>query len=361
MLNTYRMISLQNIPPLTDKEHDVLLWYDQMNSWRRIQKIASPREMYDWCLIKVQGKAARCLKQAVTIGLLDEIHYPSLEEMRDLLLIEYNMKEDPEDIISAIKNMKITATEDIKTFNQEYLEYYNKLTEEDQKRLSLNDYLDAIINKTNAWKQVKVEDRRKKLNLLTAMEAAEYFDKMEKEYKTKTKGSNSNSNNKNFKNLNSNRNFNNNTFNNPNDFRVNNQNPNIGNNSKNNNYRVQFCKFCNEKGHTRSDCPGYAQFQYLKYRDSVQNQVPNNFNPNFNNYNNNSNSNFNVTPNFYPQNFYNNFNYIPNYNDNNNFNYNNNFNNFNNYMNPNNNHNSVNRDFYNKFNNNNEFKIIIII
>eukprot|EP00833_Pecoramyces_ruminatium_P006958 jgi/Orpsp1_1/1180990/evm.model.c7180000075418.1 len=113
MLITYRIISLQNIPPLTDKEHDVLLWYDQMNSWRRIQKITSPREMYDWCLIKVQGKAARCLEQAVTTGLLDEIHYLSLEEMRDLLLVEYNMKEDPEDIISAIKNMKITNTEDI--------------------------------------------------------------------------------------------------------------------------------------------------------------------------------------------------------------------------------------------------------
>eukprot|EP00833_Pecoramyces_ruminatium_P011002 jgi/Orpsp1_1/1185034/evm.model.c7180000092050.1 len=290
MLITYRIISLQNIPPLTDKEHDVLLWYDQMNSWRRIQKITSPREMYDWCLIKVQGKAARCLEQAVTTGLLDEIHYPSLEEMRDLLLVEYNMKEDPEDIISAIKNMKITNTEDIRLFNQEYLDQYNKLTEE-QKRLSINDYLDSIINKTNTWKQVKVEERRKKLNLLTAMEAAEYFDKMEKEYKTKTKGSNNNSiNNKNIKNLNSNRNLNNNTFNNPNEFRVNNQNSNIGSNSKNNNYRVQFCKFCNEKGHTRSDCPGYAQFQYLKYRDSVQNQVPNNFNPNFNNYNNNSNT-----------------------------------------------------------------------
>eukprot|EP00833_Pecoramyces_ruminatium_P017884 jgi/Orpsp1_1/1191916/evm.model.d7180000089354.1 len=272
ILLQYQLMTINNLPTLTDKDHDVDLWYDLLNSWRKIQKITSDEEMFNWCMMKVQGEGATNLREAQRNrenNLLRESDYLSLEEIKEVLLETYKLKEDPEDIINKLKDMKIGTKDDIKFFNKQYKNLYNKLDEDNKCRITTSDYLDAIINKNHAWKNVKAEHKRRKFSISEAMETVEFYDNIEIELKNKTRnGNTSNSNSKG----------------------NNNGNPNKENINK---YKVQFCKFCHETGHTKADCNAFVQFQYLKYKNTIP-QFDNgyqNFNNNFNNYNNPNNQN----------------------------------------------------------------------
>ncbi|KAL6628516.1 hypothetical protein U3516DRAFT_848907 [Neocallimastix sp. 'constans'] len=183
-------------------------------------------------------------------GYSGNLIYPTLEQMRDALLKTYKLEKDPDDIINEIKSMKINKGDDVKEFNTKYLELYNNLNEE------------------------------YKLRICTTMEAVEFYDKMENELKLKTQNNNKNSN------YNRSSNYNNQSG-------YNNNNNNHNNSNFNNKHKVSFCKFCNEKGHSISDCSGYAKFQYFKYMDSKMNNDFNNFNLNLNNFNNFPSNNFN--------------------------------------------------------------------
>eukprot|EP00833_Pecoramyces_ruminatium_P000397 jgi/Orpsp1_1/1174429/evm.model.c7180000050047.1 len=173
--------------------------------------------MFNWCMMKVQGVGATKLLEAQhnrENSLLEESDYLNLEEIKDVLLEAYRLKEDPEDIINKLKDMKIGTKDDIKTFNKQYENLYNKLDADNKCRITTNAYLDAIISKNHAWKSVKAEHKRKKISISEAMESVEFYDNIEVELKKKTRnGSNSNiaSSSKNFKNSNVNKNFNNNT------------------------------------------------------------------------------------------------------------------------------------------------------
>ena len=245
-----------------------------------MQKITSPTDIYDWCRMKVQGQGSKSIQALITKDANGDLVYPNLEQMRDALLKTYKLEKDPDDIINEIKSMKINKGEDVKEFNQKYLKLYNDLNDEYKLRISSYDYLDAIISKTIVWRSVKSEIKNKKITLSKAMDAVEFYDKMENELKLKTQNSNnSSSNNRNNKNSNYNKSSN---FVNQSGYKNNNHNnPNF-----NNKHKVSFCKFCHEKGHSISDCSGYAKFQYFKYMDSMMNNNFNNFsNNNFNNIN----------------------------------------------------------------------------
>jgi len=280
MLLQQRFMSLQAIINVTDKEHDVERWYDQFVTWIRMQKITNSTDIYDWCRMKVQGQGSKNIQALVTKDASGRLVYPTLEQMRDALLKTYKLEKDPDDIINEIKSMKINKQEDVKEFNQKYLKLYNDLNDEYKLRITSYDYLDAIISKPAVWRSVKSEIKNKKITLSEAMEAVEFYDKMENELKLKTQNNNKNSN------YNRSSNYNNQSG-------YNNNNNNHNNSNFNNKHKVSFCKFCHEKGHSISDCSGYAKFQYFKYMDSKMNNDFNNFNPNLNNFNNFPSNNFN--------------------------------------------------------------------
>jgi len=121
LLLQYRLMSLQPLTTLTDNEHDVILWHDQLASWLRIQKIEDPKETYDWCTMKVQGLGAKAISEAVITDDQANKTYPSLEEMKEILLKTYKLKKNPEDIINELKSMKINKNDDVKEFDDKSL------------------------------------------------------------------------------------------------------------------------------------------------------------------------------------------------------------------------------------------------
>jgi len=205
--------------------------------------------------MKVQGQGSKSIQALVTKDTHGNLIYPTLEQMRDALLKTYKLEKDPDDIINEIKSMEINKGDDVKEFNTKYLELYNNLNEEYKLRICTSDYLDSIINKTAVWRSVKSEIKNKKITLSEAIEAVEFYDKMENELKLKTQNNNKNSN--------YNRSSN---YNNQSGYNYNN---NHNNSNFNNKHKVSFCKFCHEKGHSISDCSGYAKFQYFKYIISI--------------------------------------------------------------------------------------------
>jgi len=74
------------------------------------------------------SKSIHCLNALVTKDVDNNIVYPSLEEIRDALLEFHDLYMDPEDIIDRLKNMTIFTRGNIKEFNKEYKELYNKHT-----------------------------------------------------------------------------------------------------------------------------------------------------------------------------------------------------------------------------------------
>jgi len=300
MIRQYRLMSLQGIITINDKDHNVEEWYNQFVVWNRVQGFKQPRNYFDWCLMKVQGEGAKNITAAVKINCLGEQEFPSLEEMKEILLKTYKMKRNPEDIINELKSMKINKNDDIIKFNQKYTELYNKLDDKFKLRLFTSDYLDAIINKVSVWRNIKLETKNKDITIEEAMEAAEFYDKLEVELRIKTQNNNGFSKNK----INKNTNFNKNPkFNNNNNINNSNNNHNNYNNYNNlnqsnfnNKQKVSFCKFCHEKGHSISDCAGFAQYKFLKRNDFGANENNTFHNSNRSFYNSNypmNNSNFN--------------------------------------------------------------------
>jgi len=374
ILLQYRLISLQNLTTFTDKDYDVKKWYNDLISWFRVQKLNSEEEKFNLSLMKVQGEGAINIQRAVKIDGNGDMIYPDLEEMKKILLKTYKLEKNPDDIVNEIKSMKLQKDTDIKEYNKNYMKLYNELPKEQSIRITSYDYLDSIIRRSEVWKGVKSEFKNKSATLSEVMDAAEFYDKMEKEFENKIANDSTTSNNRNNKNSNNhNDNNNNRNFNYHNNFNntKNSNNHNNGNNfnynnhKSQNNHKVSFCKFCNESGHRMSDCPSYIQFQYFKYMDSLSSQ--NNFNnyDNRNNYRNYAprNNNFNNFNNFNSRNNPNNFNsFNNNYNQKQNPN-NSNINKFNGFTYFNNNNrycnkdeysnNSFNTNFNNNFNNNN--------
>ncbi|ORX60739.1 hypothetical protein BCR36DRAFT_438714 [Piromyces finnis] len=332
MLLQYRLMTLQCIVTLTDENHDINLWHDQFQSWCRIQKITASRDIYDWCLMRVQGMGAAAIR--------DLIYIISL----------HKLKKDPEDIINELKSLKISYQDNVKEFNKKYMKLFNELDKNQQTRVTANDYLDSIINRTDIWRSVKSEFKQRRISLSEAMDAVEFYDEMNEELKYKTTPPNNNQRNNwsNFNSSSSNNNFNNNGSN-RNNYNNNNNNNNNNFNNRNSNHKVTVCKFCHERGHTKSECSGFAQFQFLKYKDEQMRNNYNNFSSNYTNFNN------------YPANSQNNFNHSSNFNSNklnsNKFNYNNNtgFND----QNPNN-QSFNNQNFNNSYSNNLNFNVILL-
>ena len=56
--------------------------------------------------MKVQGAGAKNITAAVKTNFWGEQEFPSLEEMKEILLKTYMMKRNPEDIINELKSMK---------------------------------------------------------------------------------------------------------------------------------------------------------------------------------------------------------------------------------------------------------------
>jgi len=303
MLRQYRLMSMQSFTNVNDNKHDVELWYSQFESWIKLQGFTQPSEYHDYCLSKVQGTGAKNIKAAVITDFLGNKEYPTLEEMKEILLKTYKLRKSPEDIINELKARKINRNDDIKEFNKKYMEIYNKLDDKSKLRVFPSDYLDTIINKVSVWRSVKSEIKDKEVNLIDVMETAEFYDKLENELRLKTQINSNNYTNKNNKNLSYNKNSNAHNNNSTNPFHNINQS---SQNNFNNKPKISFCKFCHERGHTISDCHGY--FNYLKYQEEMTNNNNfHNFNNNFNNFNNNPNNKFNNNMN---NNNYNNYNFV---------------------------------------------------
>ncbi|KAG4084331.1 hypothetical protein H8356DRAFT_1436271 [Neocallimastix lanati (nom. inval.)] len=213
---------------------------------------------------------------------------------------------------------------------KKYSELYNDLSDDYKLRISPSDYLASIITKTAVWRK--------------AMDAIDFYDKIENELKLKTQNNNNlASNNRNNKNSNYNGSSN---YINQGSYNNNDHN----NSNFNKKYKVSLCKFCHEKD----------------IQSPTMNNNFNNLNPNFNEFNNFSSNNFN---NFNPGN--NNFNldnqnWNGNNNRNNNHRNNNKRNKFNGFIYLNNqkfnNPNFNNQPFHNpNFNNNPNFVLIIFV
>ncbi|ORX53754.1 hypothetical protein BCR36DRAFT_442101 [Piromyces finnis] len=172
--------------------------------------------------MRVQGMGAAAIRDLVRTDAEGTTVYPSLEEMKDALLRKYKLKKDKEDIINELKSLKISYQDNVKEFNKKYMKLFNELGKNQQTRVKANDYLDSIINRTDIWRSVKSEFKQRRISLSEAMDAVEFYDKMNEE----------------LNNFNSNK-FNSNKFNCNNNSGFNNQNSNnqgFNNQNLNNSY-----------------------------------------------------------------------------------------------------------------------------
>ncbi|OUM59216.1 hypothetical protein PIROE2DRAFT_15307 [Piromyces sp. E2] len=106
------------------------------------------------------------------------------------------------------------------------MKLYNSLDEKYKNRITPYDYLDSIINKMELWKNIKLE--YKEFNLTEIMDSVEFYDKI----------------------------------NNKNNY------PTTSNNGYNGNNFLQ--KFCNEKGHSTSECAGCKDAFYQNRLQNLQ-------------------------------------------------------------------------------------------
>jgi len=255
-------MQFQCIQVLSDSNKDVDAWYNQMKAWITLYQITDEKEIFNNCKFKVIGKSIHCLNALVTKDVDNNIVYPSLEEIRDALLKFHDLYMDPEDIIDKLKNMAISTRGNIKEFNKEYKELYNKLDEDDRRCISVSDYLKSIFNKKEAWKGVKLAGKR--ISLAKAFSTAELIDEVENECGKRTSNSNGNSSYNQKFNSHNNKIFNNKSV--THESRDNNfKNNNLNNDGNKGKYKVQMCYFCNEEGHKKYNCPKFNHFEYLKY------------------------------------------------------------------------------------------------
>lgn len=273
MLQQNKILVFQCIQPLTDTNNDVDSWYTHMNSWRNIHQVTDPKELFEWAILKVQGEGAKELKKAI-IRLNGQNTYPDLEKMKDILLAAYNLDEDPDEIIDKIKEMKISHNGDLKTFNKEYKKLYNSLDNVDKYNITITDYLNAIENKEEVWKGVKLAG--KKISLEKAMETAELYETVEAQLRAK--------NSKNFRPKNYDNN--NNTYNNSQISKTNYNNSNSTynksfnnnertfsrnkDNKENKDFKVGYCYFCHEVGHKKNECTKFNHYEFLKYKKLLE-------------------------------------------------------------------------------------------
>jgi len=274
-----KLMSLQWIISLTDDSYDVESWYDQINAWKTINNVTENKELFEFCLLKIQGLGAKKVRELITIDEDNNINYPSLDQIKSTLLKTYGIEEDVEDIMDKFKELKINEKEDLKTFNKRYYKLYSKIPEEVRKFINYKDYAGAIEDRIDAWETVM---RHGKDSLETIMAMAENSEEIANRKKELLKGKKSNpaSSNKNFENNKfNNKNFNNklNNFNNSNK-QTNNNSYQVGDNKttqnfKNNNNKVLTCRFCDAIGHKKINCPEYNQYQRLHYQALLKNKI----------------------------------------------------------------------------------------
>jgi len=206
IMNQNNLMLFQCIQILSDTNKDIDVWYNQMRAWITLYHIKDEEEIFNNCKFKVIGKSIHFLNALVTKDEDNQNVYPSLEEIQDALLDFHDL--DPENIIDKLKNMTISTRGNIKEFNKEYKELYNKLDEDDRRCICVSDYLKSIFNKKEAWKGVKLAGKR--ISLVKAFSTYELIDEVENECGKRTGSSNGSSSYNQKFNSHNNKNFNNN-------------------------------------------------------------------------------------------------------------------------------------------------------
>ncbi|ORX73425.1 hypothetical protein BCR32DRAFT_249964 [Anaeromyces robustus] len=133
--------TLNCVITLDDDIKDVDTWYRQMSNWVSLNKVEDNKELFIWCNLKIQGKAATKLQYLVASE-GDDLTYPTLLEIKNALAEHYKSEDvDTEELLEELKELRISRHEDMKTFNYKYLEKYEKLEEADKVVISISDYL----------------------------------------------------------------------------------------------------------------------------------------------------------------------------------------------------------------------------
>jgi len=257
-----KLMSLQCIVNLTDDTHDVETWYDQIKAWKSLNKIDNKEEFFEFCLLKIQGLGAKKLKELVTVNEENVTVYPTLEQMKSTLFKTYGLEEEPEDIMSKMKMLKLAEKEDLKSFNRKYYRLFSKLPEDAKKFISYQDYANAIENRIDAWQAVSLHGKDSLDKIMALAEKAEVVSDRKKELMRTRRSNPSTSTTTNF---NKSLNKLNNTNNISDKQKVNNSTQ-LSGDSKAKQNKVFTCLFCNEVGHKKYHCPKYIQYERLQYQ-----------------------------------------------------------------------------------------------
>ncbi|ORX63431.1 hypothetical protein BCR32DRAFT_287768 [Anaeromyces robustus] len=154
--------TLNCVITLNDDIKDIDTWYRQMFNCVNLNKVDDNKELFIWCNLKIQGKAATKLQNLI-VSEGEDLIYPTLLEIKNALAEHYKAEDvDAEELIEELKELRISRHEDMKAFNHKYMEKYEK---------------------EEAWKGVKLLGR--KMTLEAAMKTAELHEKVNQQLRKK--------------------------------------------------------------------------------------------------------------------------------------------------------------------------------
>jgi len=173
---------LEPIESLSDKNHDVDTWLEHMENFQDMAKIVNEEEFYRFCAMKIKGTGLKKVKEGIKTDNNGNTIYPSLNNIKMILYVHYNLEVDSLTIIDQIKEMKIPRDGDLMEFNKAFKELHDQLDYSDKFAFTVADYVNSIEYKKEAWEDVQLSGVKK---LEEAMEVASRYEKVANKTKLK--------------------------------------------------------------------------------------------------------------------------------------------------------------------------------
>jgi len=267
-------VDTSTLPRIGGSSRDAEIWKFRINNWFRREGITTDIKKFSYIIAAAEDDIVRVLMKKET-----EVNRAlTLDECVDLIKRKYWRENQKGDKLRQLKRLIIEPKETVYNFNTKYLDLYDQLETEDKASISVIDYVNALLPRTQIYIRIAMEEYD---SLVDACRKAEKYENILQESRWRNERSSYNYNNyssikqpivTSINNTNNSWNRNCTNFRNLRSTSINmlsndihKVNYNIPNNYNNVNkmkhLQIKTCFFCDKPGHLTKDCTDLARIK----------------------------------------------------------------------------------------------------
>jgi len=271
---TGNRVDTSTLPRIGGSSRDAEIWKFRINNWFRREGITTDIKKFSYIIAAAEDDIVRVLMKKET-----EVNRAlTLDECVDLIKRKYWRENQKGDKLRQLKRLIIEPKETVYNFNTKYLDLYDQLETEDKAFISVIDYVNALLPRTQIYIRIATEEYD---SLVDACRKAEKYENILQEFRWRNERcsynynnylsikqpivtSVNNTNNSWNRNCTNFRNLRSTSINMPsNDIhKVNYNIPNNYNNvNKMKHLQIKTCFFCDKPGHLTKDCTDLARIK----------------------------------------------------------------------------------------------------